>query len=162
MPKMTVPHQGGLVWYYMYVVLGWFEVLSTMNQYSTVLIFGSYGNAFCVYHIRNCLMSFKVVLHVERGFGVVLYSFEWFGVFQWRSGQLAPKTTRPKTTRPEENSPKTTRPTFRRQLAPYSEDNSPHSAENSPKVVLMHNLLKRCPICMPHSIVRCGIRVLPF
>ena len=45
--------------------------------------------------------------------------------------QLAPRQLAPKKTRP-----KTTRLTFRRQLAPHSEDNSPHLEGNSPQVVL--------------------------
>ena len=44
--------------------------------------------------------------------------------------QLAPRQLAPKKTRP-----KTTRPTFRRQLAPLSEDNSPHSEDNSSQLV---------------------------
>ena len=57
----------------MYVVLGWFEVLSTMNQYSTVLIFGSYGNAFCVY--KKLFNEFQSGFACGTRFWVVLFSF---------------------------------------------------------------------------------------
>ena len=51
---------------------------------------------------------------------------------QLATRQLAPKKIHPKTTRP----------TFRRQLAPYSEDNSPHSEDNSPQLVVTCYYLK--------------------
>ena len=64
------------------------------------------------------------------------HSISGLGVVSWITDnspqrQLAPRQLAQKKTRP-----KTTRPTFRRQLAPHSEDNSPHSEDNSPQLVL--------------------------
>ena len=99
---------------------------------------------------------------------LIFIFFIWFQVnvansFSTRpkmgSGQLAQRQLAPRQLAPKKTRPKTFCPTFRKQLARYSEDNSPHSKDNSPQLGLTCYNLKiklnsfRRPVTLAYKLV---------